>query len=180
MIRLSRGLVCAALLFAALTPPTQAGCNADIPLTRPDSRYVDNGDGTVTDQVTHLMWKQCAEGLSTAVASCDTGGAIAFTWQTALQRAADVNGGSAGENLGHQDWRVPNYKELMSLVETACDNPAINATRFPSTPSSSFWTASPATVFVNAVWGVDFAEGLGGFISKAMSDISVRLVRSAE
>lgn len=30
--------------------------------TAPDSRYTDNGDGTVTDLATGLIWKQCAEG----------------------------------------------------------------------------------------------------------------------
>ena len=40
-------------------------CNTDsIPATTPNSQLTDNGNGTVTDSKTRLMWKQCSEGLS--------------------------------------------------------------------------------------------------------------------
>ena len=46
-------------------------CDPDKPITRPDSRYTDNGNGTVTDLVTGLMWKQCSEGFGTIHTPCD-------------------------------------------------------------------------------------------------------------
>ena len=76
------------------------------------SQLVDNGDGTVTDVATGLMW---AKG--------DSG--VALTWQEAL---AWVQARNAETTLGHADWRLPNAKELQSLVDY---------TRSPSTTSSA-------------------------------------------
>ncbi len=63
--------------------------------------FTDNGDGTVTDATTGLMW---AQG--------DSGAAI--TWQAALEWAVTAN---AENYLGHSDWRLPNVKELQVLVD---------------------------------------------------------------
>ncbi len=50
------------------------------------------------------------------------------------------------ENLrfdGAMTWHVPNYKELMTLVDTTKENPAINAEFFPKTEGADYWTATP-------------------------------------
>lgn len=57
-------------LGRGLQTPEQSGgwsqtCNPRIPLSKPDGRYTENGDGTVTD-----MWKQCAEGQSNSDNAC--------------------------------------------------------------------------------------------------------------
>lgn len=176
MNRRSRGFLCAVLLSAVLPPLAQAACKPNIPLTRPDARYVDNNDGTVTDTVTKLMWKQCAEGLSGA--GCATGSASDFTWAAALQQAQTVNSG--GGFAGHTDWRLPNFKELKSLIEIACYMPAINMTFFPATPSggylSVFWSSSPVALHLGYAWSVSFdfgAESVDGDGS-----YRVRLVRA--
>lgn len=74
--------------------------------------FVDNGDGTVTDQATGLMWMQgdSGEGLD---------------WEDAL---AWVEQRNAEDYLGHNDWRLPNAKELQGIVDY---------TRSPSTTSSA-------------------------------------------
>lgn len=62
------------------------------------NNFVDNGDGTITDKATGLMWQKADDG-------------VMRDWKTALQYA---------ENLtlaGNQDWRLPNAKELQSLVD---------------------------------------------------------------
>ncbi|OOZ38542.1 hypothetical protein BOW53_15155 [Solemya pervernicosa gill symbiont] len=106
----------------------QATCPPNLTLTTPDSRFTDNGDGTVSDELTGLMWKQCSEGLSTTTTACDTGGSATYGWQSALGQAWTVNGvGFAGNN----DWRLPNLKELASIVEQGCHEPSINETLFP-------------------------------------------------
>lgn len=61
----------------------------------------DNGDGTVTDAASGLMWAQADNG-------------AAVTWQDALGWAEAMN---ARAYLGHDDWRVPNIKELQGLVD---------------------------------------------------------------
>ena len=110
-------------------------CNSSVTKTAPDYRFVDNGDGTVSDLWTGLMWKQCIEGMVTdGNSGCtDTTDSKTYAWQAALQRAADVNSGLAGEHLNWGDWRLPNIKELFSITELTCTDPAINEKFFPLT-----------------------------------------------
>lgn len=171
MNRIIHPLTFALLLVSSLSMAAQT-CNPNIPLDRPDSRYTDNGDGTVTDLVTGLIWKQCAEGLSTTAAACDTGSAATFTWQEALERAQSVG------FAFHNDWRLPNFKELMSLVESACAEPAINLTLFPFTPSSiRFWSSTPVRTTPNSAQNVGFGSGYNGPSLKD-NTYHVRLVRA--
>ncbi|THB65758.1 MAG: DUF1566 domain-containing protein [Desulfovibrio sp.] len=68
------------------------------------NEFVDNGDGTVTDQASGLMWMQVDSG--------DMEGADgAMDWEEALEWA------EASEYAGHTDWRLPNVKELQSIVD---------------------------------------------------------------
>jgi len=63
--------------------------------------FVDNGDGTITDRASGLMWTRADGG-------------IPMTWEEAL---AWVETRNAGNHLGHDDWRLPNAKELQGLVD---------------------------------------------------------------
>ncbi|MEW6363805.1 MAG: DUF1566 domain-containing protein [Acidobacteriota bacterium] len=67
------------------------------------NQFVDNGDGTITDDVTGLMWSQgdSGEGLN---------------WKEALAWVQEKN---AENYLGHDDWRLPDAKELQSIVDYA-------------------------------------------------------------
>lgn len=147
-------------------------CNDAVVATAPDSRFQDNGNGTVTDLATGLIWKQCAEGLSGT--GCATGNAQTFTWQSALQHAeAEV---FAGSDL----WRLPNKNELASLVERRCYSPAINERYFPNTPSSWFWSSSPFANYSGYAWYVDFYYGSVASYDKDYSGYDVRLVRAGQ
>jgi hypothetical protein len=146
-------------------------CNDAIVASAPDSRYRENGDGTVTDLSTGLIWKQCAEGLSGA--DCTTGSPSTFTWQAALQHAEDAV--FAGSSL----WRLPNKNELASLVERRCVNPAINATPLPNTPSSWFWSSSPYAYYLGDAWLVSFGHGFVSGYGKSYQAY-VRLVRGGQ
>lgn len=123
-------------------------CNPyNISATTPTSRFIDNDNGTVTDTYTGLMWKKCSEGQNPL--TC-IGTATSVTWQIALLRAQAVNNGTIGSNLGYTDWRVPNIKELDSLVEQQCYAPSINLAVFPNTPSSTVWSSSYSSYDVAA------------------------------
>lgn len=63
--------------------------------------YTDNGDGTVTDASTGLMWAQADNG-------------EAISWEAALAHAQTAN---AESYLGYNDWRLPNIKELQGIVD---------------------------------------------------------------
>jgi hypothetical protein len=99
-----------------------------------DTRYSDNGDGTVTDTKTALMWKQCHEGFSGSL--CTVGSREVYNWADAIEHANNHNFAE------HSDWRLPNIKELNSLVARDQRNPAINEKRFPSTGNSLRSTTS--------------------------------------
>ncbi len=73
------------------------------------NNFIDNGDGTITDRTTALMWQQNDNGSGK-------------NWQDALAYAESL------ELAGYDDWRLPNAKELHSIVDY---------TRSPSTTSSA-------------------------------------------
>jgi hypothetical protein len=105
--------------------------------------FIDNGDGTVSDFATGLMWEQ----------KTDDGGLQdkdnTYSWQEAL---------SYCENLslaGHSDWRLPNRNELQSIVDYYRYNPSIDTTFFPNT-SSEYWTSTTYDSNPNYAWYVSF------------------------
>ena len=143
------------LIFICLLFGTQviAECtvnrNSNILITKPDTIYTNNGDGTVTDKKTGLMWQRCLLGMTGP--SCATGTATKFIWHNALI--------AANENTdnGYSDWRVPNINELASLLEDACANPMINSTLFPAT-TNNHWSSSPFRAN-ELILTVDFRDG---------------------
>ena len=161
------------LTLAAGSPVLAQTCRTEteVPSTTPASRFQDNGDATVTDRSTGLMWARCPEGLSGT--GCATGAAAAFTWEGALLRARDSG------LAGYTDWRLPDIKELSSLVEERCYDPAINLAVFPNTPSSYFWSASPYGYSSYYAWYVYFGNGYAN-TSYRRYDFHVRLVRSGQ
>ncbi|HXK55391.1 MAG TPA: DUF1566 domain-containing protein, partial [Gammaproteobacteria bacterium] len=167
------------LVLALLTGQVQAqNCNSAIPASTPGSRFVINGDGTVTDGGTGLQWKQCPEGQTWNGGAC-TGAAGTYDWQQALQQAQTLNAGSGFAGKG--DWRVPNIKELSSITERRCAFPAINEYLFPNTPASGFRSASPyaSYSYSDYAWNVNFAFGIATIGYKS-SYSYVRLVRGGD
>lgn len=80
-------------------------------------------------------------------------------------------------------WRLPSYKELMTLVDFAASAPTLDVRAFPGTPSAWFWSVtehrrSDGTL---SPWHVDFASGRGSYSSiDAKEPAQVRCVRSAD
>ena len=70
----------------------------------PEPRFIDNGDETITDMLTGLMWTKNANLPGTGV-----------TWQTALNYINSMNNGDYS-NFWHTDWRLPNINEIQSLI----------------------------------------------------------------
>ena len=142
-----------------------------MPSTTPADRFLMHGNGTVTDTATGLMWAQCAEGLSGS--ACTVGMATTLTWEAALIRARDSG------LAGYTDWRLPNIKELSSIVEERCSNPHINLAVFPNTPASFFWSASPEANSSYEAWSVRFYNGYASN-GYRYAGYHVRLVRSGQ
>lgn len=152
-------------------------CSNSITATTPTADFNIYGDGTVTHNKTGLMWQRCSEGQFYINGDC-YGSAIMFTWAGALQRAAAVNAGGAGERHGYTDWRLPNKNELESIVEQQCVNPAINVTLFPNTGASGFWSSSPGANFSRG-WAVYFSSG-GVDGANDFTNFNARLVRGGQ
>jgi len=169
-----QSILISSLLFSAVAQIAVAQtCRDFIPNLNPNSRYIDNGNSTVTDKGTGLMWKQCVEGFSGT--SCTTIGSVfTYVWQDALELATMVN--TAGF-AGHTDWRVPNLTELESLLTQNCVNPSINASLFPNVSYSVVWSSSPSSG--RGAWGVYFSGGNISDFDRSKVNY-VRLVRSGQ
>lgn len=131
------------------------------------SFYIDNGDGTVTDKRTGLMWMRCAEGQKLEEGIV-TGVAGTFTWNHAI--------GLRLSFAGFNDWELPDIESLKSIVESNRMNPAINSSVFPLTPCFSFWSNSTGKRSGTAQM-VHFSEGFSDSIS-SIKKCHVRFVRN--
>ena len=91
----------------------------------PNPRFTDKGNGTVTDNLTRLIWLKNANAFGLR------------TWEQALSDANTLASGSAGLTDGSKagDWRLPNVKELHSLIDFAYYGPALS-----SASGTSQWT----------------------------------------
>ncbi len=118
----------------------------------PDGRFVDNDDGTIMDNCTGLVWQQ-------AIADTDTDGSIdeadKLTWQDALQYCDSLDLGN------HTDWRLPNVRELHSLVDYGRSYPAIDSVFDAECPESQYiyWSSTSYTSISDRAWTVTFGLG---------------------
>ncbi|SJM92265.1 DUF1566 domain-containing protein [Crenothrix polyspora] len=151
-------------------------CQTQITATTPTARFTSYNNGTVSDKYTGLMWKKCSEGQQWNASShtCHFF-ATAYNWQEALQQAQTVN--SSAGFAGYKDWRVPNIKELGTLVEEQCVHPAINLSVFPTTLGNGFWSSSLAGDDGFALI-VEFDYGIAGHSQNNSNQL--RLVRSGQ
>jgi hypothetical protein len=166
------------LLFLSFATQAQfCYSNQEIPPSTPMSNFIDNNNGTVSDITTGLMWAKCYLGHTGM--QCENGGTgssgnpTQMNWQAALTAAA------TSTLAGHNDWRLPNIKELVTIIERACFAPAINLTVFPRVPTTqtNTWTSSKANLFDDQAFVVNFSVGNTYAFSRDSLNY-VRLVRN--
>lgn len=145
-------------------------CKNNIKVTTPSSDFISNGNGTVTHRPSGLMWKVCSEGQIFSASGC-SGEATSLSWSSALNLAESTS------FAGFSDWRLPNVKELTSIVELSCYGPSINLEYFLGTPANSYWSSSLA--YTNNAYAryVSFLYGHALNEDKSNS-LLVRLVRT--
>jgi hypothetical protein len=102
-----------------------------------DNSFIDNGNGTVTDTNSGLMWQQATPPGT-------------FTWQQALNYSENLTLG------GYSDWRLPDRNELQSLVDYARYNPAIDIMFFPGTQASPYWSSTTHAEYLDHAWVIYF------------------------
>jgi Protein of unknown function (DUF1566) len=131
--------------------------------------YTYNAAGDeVTDTVTNLVWRRCLEGQTWSGGTC-TGTPIKLIHQTALTYAATKPG-----------WRMPNVKELASLLSFEFANPIMDKTAFP-VANGYVWTSTPKVPALtgdtsNQAWSVSFFLGRVELIDRPV-ELQIRLVR---
>lgn len=107
--------------------------------------YTNNGDGTTTDNRTGLVWQVSSIGNTPH-------------WEDALNFCENLT------YAGYSDWRLPNRRELLSIVDFGRYGPALDPAYFPGTPNGDYWTATTSPGYPTGAYRINIINGsLGGF-----------------
>jgi hypothetical protein len=120
----------------------------------PDPRFTDNGDGTVTDNLTGLIWLQDISRFGQR------------TWAQALDDCNSLadDGTTLTDGSVAGDWRLANVKELLSLIAFGNYSPAFPTVHpFSNVQSSYYWSSTTYASNTTRAWRVGF--GNGGMVS---------------
>jgi len=129
----------------------------------------------VKDNNTGLMW---ARYVPNADIGPDNNGKLFWIDATSGEDIWSFVDQANANNLGgHNDWRVPNYFELPSILNFGLYDPSIDTTTFPSTPSDYHWTSTTYPGGSAYAFYVNFNFGNVDNTNKATSKYYVRLVR---
>ena len=126
-------------------------------------RFTDNGDGTITDNLTGLMWLKDANCMETHYATTWHNGFA--NWQEAQEIIAGIDDGTYADcSAGYTDWRLPNRKELHSLADFSQSSPALpsghpfdNVESGP--PGFQYMSSTTCTADMDHFWGIDVGSG---------------------
>jgi hypothetical protein len=158
-------------------------------VTLPTPRFTDNNNGTFTDNLTGLVWLRNA--------NCNAG--QHNTWQDALDGVASLNAtgamfgndcGDTSNNGTHQtDWRLPNIRELLSLLDYRFSGPPLSNAAgtgqaqcepivdCPFSPFASFrlWSSTTNAGVLSQAWTVDL-ESQSGILQFAIDKSALRSI----
>lgn len=124
------------------------------------TRFTDNDNGTVTDHLTGVIWLKNANCTETVGGVNKSAGVLA--WDNALAWTAALDNGSCGLTDGStaSQWRLPNRKELQSLIDHGVSNPALPAGHpFTGVQSHYYWSSTTFALGANGAWGVNLTDG---------------------
>ncbi|MFO1421394.1 MAG: DUF1566 domain-containing protein [Candidatus Competibacteraceae bacterium] len=135
----------------------------------PNPRFTDNGNGTVTDNLTGLVWLK------------NVGCTGTMTWSAARTWAAALAAGSCGLSDGSTagQWRLPTIKELSSLIHAGVGSPAVpnsagtgrwqEGDPFAGVQSNAYWSSTTYVPDSSYAWDAYLADGNVSAISKTSS-----------
>ena len=134
----------------------------------PSTRFTDNEDGTVKDKFTGLIWLKNANCFG------------AITWSEALASCNSLAAGQCGLSDGSVpgDWRLPNVRELHSLIDFGICCPALQAGHpFAGVNDDLYWTSTTDVSDTRMAWNVIMEDGRVGWMNKNDTFIYVWPVR---
>ncbi len=139
----------------------------------PDPRFKDNEDGTITDNLTGLMWLKDGNCFGSA------------TWEDALNIIADFNSNSVNYNCqdytaNYSDWVLPNINELKSLINADEPNMAtwLNNVGFINVQIEKYWSSTTYIYNTAQKWAVSMDYGFIDSRDKGYDFIKVWAVRA--
>jgi len=138
------------------------------------NRFIDNGNGTVTDSYTGLIWQRCIMGRfwNTEAQICNSAsGLLLNNWKEVLDNVVTHNNTELSNGRDY-DWRLPNIKELASITNLNCFNPAIDTSIF-FVDKSYLWSSTPSAfvekhilnnsgtpyTYENNIWNISVSTG---------------------
>ncbi len=116
-----------------------------------NNRYLDNLDGTITDNLTDLIWQK-VPNVST------------LAWEDALNYAEGL---SLANNT---NWRLPNIKELQSITDFTTTNPAVNTAKFGISGTKKFWSSTSLPNQTTKAWFWDTQFGITTYDLKTVAN----------
>jgi len=159
MLNLASAQVC----LPDVTPQTMTPANFDFSIS-----------GEAKDNLSELIWARCVVGQTWNGINC-VGAPKKLTWQEALLEAQTLNGSGDG-------WRVPDIKELNTIIDRQCAFPPVNLVIFPDTPTSQdngLWSSTPYIVEEDAktnAWYMSLGFGQMNYRAVSTSNF-VRFVK---
>jgi hypothetical protein len=123
----------------------------------PTQRFTDNGNQTMSDNLTGLIWTKDPKLMVTRNPTFDKDGTFSdgsVTWQHAIDYILKLN---MDVYLGFSDWRLPNVNELTSIVNISQADPAgwlTSPVGFGAFASYTYWTSSTYTTNTGDAWSV--------------------------
>lgn len=131
----------------------------DVNPTSTITHFTNNGNGTVTDNLTGLMWVQAP--------ASDT-----LNWENALTTAESLS------FAGYDDWRLPNIKELQSINDESIANPSVSATYFSIGNNRQVWSSTTLVNQPTQAWYLQTKFGITTYSPKT-SRLYVMFVRTS-
>ncbi len=131
----------------------RTGGDGDLEVGLPETppRFTDNGNLTITDNATGLMW------LKTPEASLGAPFTVYTNWNNSIDACLAVN------FAGHDDWRLPNQFELYSICDLGRISPAIDPTFFPEMRSDRYWSSTTYKGIVARAWYITMTTSAHSF-----------------
>jgi hypothetical protein len=116
-----------------------------------NDHFKDNGDGTITDNYSGLMWQK--------VKATDL-----MTWEEALSYASGLS------LSGKADWRLPNVKEIQSLNDPKLSKPSFDKNYFVNVLSGNFWSSTTLFNANSKAWDINIDYGIVSYNDKTLKE----------